>query len=194
MLEEIDVNNLKEAPYNPRIKLEAGMRDYDNLKNSIQAFGNVEPIVWNKRTGNVVGGHQRLSVLKDLGHKKIECFVVDLDEAEEKVLNLALNKIKGEWDYDKLEQVMKEIDDTVLTGFSADEVYVMMAENEDGIDETYDFGDWDDDSTNTYGSYVVDLRFPSYSKAASWCSANGFEGQAKPGTTTTVIRFEESDE
>jgi len=56
----------------------------------------VEPIVWNKRTGNIVGGHQRLKVLLDMGMREVDCVVVDLDEAKEKALNLALNKIQGE--------------------------------------------------------------------------------------------------
>lgn len=192
MLREIEINKLNEADYNPRISLEPGMRDYENLKNSIEAFGDVEPIVWNERTGNVVGGHQRLNVLKGLGRETATCYVVDLDESDEKILNLALNKIKGEWDYDKLEEVMKEIDDAVLTGFSADEVYVLMAENEDGIDEDYDFSEWEDG--NYYGSYVITLKFPSNMSAARWCNSNGFEGQVKPGTNTTVIRIGDDDE
>lgn len=186
MLKEIKIDELREAEYNPRIKLEPGMRDFDNLVNSIEAFGNVEPIVWNERTGNVVGGHQRLSVLKYLGEETALCYVVDLSPEDEKVLNLALNKIKGEWDYDKLEAVMKEIDDTILTGFSADEVFVLTAENEDGIDEDFDFSDWNDEAT-TYSRYVVTLKFPDNESAAEWCDQNGYEGRVKPGTFTTVI-------
>ena len=58
----------------------------------------MEPIIWNKTTGNVVGGHQRLKVLTALGYKEIDCVVVDLDEQREKALNVALNKISGEFD------------------------------------------------------------------------------------------------
>jgi len=57
----------------------------------------VEPVIWNQKTGNVVGGHQRLKVLLDLGQTEIDCVVVDLDPQREKALNLALNKIQGEW-------------------------------------------------------------------------------------------------
>ena len=59
MVQEIKVTQLNAAPYNPRIDLEPGMPEWEKLKRSIEEFGNVEPIVWNKRTGNVVGGHQR---------------------------------------------------------------------------------------------------------------------------------------
>ena len=61
-------------------------------------FGYVEPIIWNKRTGNIVGGHQRYKILKDLNYEEAECVVVDLDDAHEKALNVALNKISGEFD------------------------------------------------------------------------------------------------
>lgn len=121
MVQEIKVTELNAAPYNPRVSLEPGMPEWEKIKHSIEEFGNVEPIVWNKRTGNVVGGHQRLSVLKSMGYEEVPCSVVDLDENEEKLLNLALNKIKGQWDYDKLEDILRGFDYEVATasGFSA---------------------------------------------------------------------------
>jgi ParB-like nuclease domain. len=71
----------------------------------------------------VVGGHQRLKVLLDLGQTEIDCVVVDLDLQREKALNLALNKIQGEWDENKLAELMAELDagafDVSLTGFDA---------------------------------------------------------------------------
>ena len=100
MVREIKVTELNAAQYNPRIALEPGMPEWEKLKTSIEQFGNVEPVVWNRRTGNVVGGHQRLAVLKSMGYESVPCSVVDLDEKEEKLLNIALNKIKGQWDYD----------------------------------------------------------------------------------------------
>ena len=59
-------------------------------------------MVWNRRTGFVVGGHQRLKVLLDMGETEIDCVVVDLEPAKEKALNLALNRIQGDWDEAKL--------------------------------------------------------------------------------------------
>lgn len=69
MVREIEIGKLNAAPYNPRVELEPGMPEWEKLRISIETFGSVEPIVWNERTGNVVGGHQRLKVLKHLGHK-----------------------------------------------------------------------------------------------------------------------------
>ena len=74
----------------------------------------------------VIGGHQRLKVLKDLGITEVECIVVDLDKTNEKALNIALNKIQGDWDEDKLEALLQELKleefDMNLTGFDFDEV------------------------------------------------------------------------
>jgi len=90
----------------------------------------VEPVIWNRQTGNVVGGHQRLKVLMDLGQTEIDCVVVDLDLAREKALNIALNKIQGDWDEDKLAAIMADFDaeafDVSLTGFDANEVDALL--------------------------------------------------------------------
>lgn len=90
----------------------------------------MEPIIWNRQTGNVVGGHQRLKVLLDLGHTEIDCVVVDLDLSHEKALNVALNKIQGDWDEDKLAAIMADFDaeafDVSLTGFDAGEVDALL--------------------------------------------------------------------
>lgn len=89
--------------------LQPGDPEYEKLKNSIKEFGYVEPIVWNKRTGNVVGGHQRLKILKNEGQKKVKVSVVDLSDSQEKTLNIALNKISGDWDEEKLNQIFKDL-------------------------------------------------------------------------------------
>lgn len=192
MVQNVSIDKLKEAEYNPRVPLEAGMPDYEHLKRSIQYFGNVEPVVWNERTGNVVGGHQRLRVLKDLGYTEIPCTVVNLDDEEEKVLNLALNKIKGEWDWNKLDEMLAGFDMEVatLSGFSADELALFLSSNEDGIEENPADDAWDDGQDNIYGSYVVTLIFASNALAREWAEANGYDGQIREGTETTVIRIE----
>ena len=109
-IEKRDVSELKAATYNPRKDLKPGDAEYEKLKRSIQEFGYVEPVIWNKRTGVVVGGHQRLKVMKDLGFTEVDCVVVDLDESKEKALNIALNKISGEWDTDLLTNLLKDLD------------------------------------------------------------------------------------
>ena len=125
-IEKIKAELLKPARYNPRKDLKPGDKEYQKLRRSIEEFGYVEPVIFNRRTGNVVGGHQRLKVLLDLGHSEIDCVVVELGPEREKALNLALNKIQGEWDETKLAELMAELDagafDVSLTGFDAAEV------------------------------------------------------------------------
>jgi DNA modification methylase len=125
-IEKIKAELLKPARYNPRKDLKPGDKEYQKLRRSIEEFGYVEPVIFNRRTGNVVGGHQRLKVLLDLGHTEIDCVVVELDPQKEKALNLALNKIQGEWDETKLAELMAELDagafDVSLTGFDAAEI------------------------------------------------------------------------
>ena len=110
-LEKILISKLQNAEYNPRKALKPGDPEFEKLKNSITEFGYVEPIIWNKRTGKVVGGHQRLSVLKHLGETEVDCVVVDLDEQKEKALNIALNKISGDWDMPLLTDLLKDLND-----------------------------------------------------------------------------------
>jgi DNA modification methylase len=125
-IRKINAGQLNPAAYNPRRDLKPGYKEYEKLKRSISEFGYVEPVLWNEKTGNVVGGHQRLKVLLDLGHTEIDCVVVDLDVQREKALNIALNKIQGEWDETKLAEIMADLDaaafDVALTGFDAAEV------------------------------------------------------------------------
>ncbi|MGA5590078.1 site-specific DNA-methyltransferase [Enterococcus mundtii] len=124
-IELMKLEDLKPADYNPRVKLEPGMDEYEKLKQSILEFGFVDPPIFNKRTGNLVGGHQRVAVAKDLGVcEEIEVSVVDLPLEKEKALNVALNKISGQWDEEKLAILLKELDteDLDLSGFSEDEI------------------------------------------------------------------------
>ena len=119
-IEKVSIDRLNAASYNPRVAIKSGDATYTKLSKSIEEFGYIAPVVWNKRTGNVVGGHQRLTVLKDKGYKEVEVVVVDLDINKEKALNLSLNKVKGNWDYDKLEDLLKDMsmsEDIKLTGF-----------------------------------------------------------------------------
>ena len=129
-IQKIPADRLNPATYNPRVDLKPGDKEYEKLKHSINEFGYVEPVIWNRQTGNVVGGHQRLKVLLDLGHTEIDCVVVDLDIQREKALNIALNKIQGDWDEDKLAAIMADFDaaafDVSLTGFDAGEVDALL--------------------------------------------------------------------
>lgn len=131
-IRKMSVAEIDPACYNPRKDLKPGDPEYEKLKRSILEFNLVEPLVWNKRTGRLVGGHQRLKVLQELGYTEVEVSVVDLPEEKEKALNVALNKISGDWDYVKLKDLLEELDtgafDIELTGFGLDEIEQLMAD------------------------------------------------------------------
>ena len=126
LIEKMKTENLLPADYNPRKDLKPGDEEYEKLKRSIEQFGYVEPVIWNRTTGRVVGGHQRLKVLIDMGINEVDCVVVEMDENKEKALNVALNKISGEWDKDKLALLISDLQaedfDVSLTGFDAAEI------------------------------------------------------------------------
>jgi len=131
-IQKLPTSKLNPAKYNPRLDLKPGDTEYEKLLRSVEEFGYVEPIIWNKRTGLIVGGHQRFKVLVQLGYTEIECVVVDMDETREKALNIALNKISGDWDLEKLAEVFKELDDSgmgfELTGFEQKEMDKLFQE------------------------------------------------------------------
>ena len=124
-IQKISIEKLKPAEYNPRKDLKPEDEEYQKIKRSLIEFGYVAPVIVNSDM-TVIGGHQRLKVLKELGYTEIECNIVDLDKNKEKALNIALNKISGEWDNDKLEELLAELKgeeiDMDITGFSFDEV------------------------------------------------------------------------
>jgi len=139
------IKYLKASPYNPRRDLKPGNPAYDRLKKSIENFNYIEPIVWNKRTDRVVGGHQRIKILSELGYEDVEVSVVDLDEEKEKALNLALNKTGGNWDLKKLEIVFKDLKltdlDFEMTGFSEIEVKQLGKYMDNNQDSSPKLGD-----------------------------------------------------
>ncbi len=144
IIEKKPVADLLPAEYNPRKDLKPGDPEYEKLKRSIEQFGYVEPVIWNRTTGRVVGGHQRLKVLKDCGISEVECVVVELPEDKEKALNIALNKISGDWDKDKLALLIADLQgtdfDVSLTGFEPAEIDDLFKDTlKDGIkDDDFD--------------------------------------------------------
>lgn len=122
----IPVGDLRPAAYNPRKKLKSGDKEYEKIKKSIQEFGYVEPIIVNFDM-TVIGGHQRLTVLKDLGYTEVQCVVVHIeDDAKVKALNIALNKITGAWNEQLLADLIVDLQsqdfNTDLTGFEPAEI------------------------------------------------------------------------
>lgn len=143
-IEKLKTERLIPADYNPRKDLKPGDPEYEKLKRSIEQFGYVEPVIWNKTTGRVVGGHQRLRVLLDMGITEVECVVIEMDEEKEKALNIALNKISGDWDKDKLALLIADLQgadfDVSLTGFEPAELDALFKDSlKDGIhDDDFD--------------------------------------------------------
>lgn len=142
-IQNIPISKINPAKYNPRIDLKPGHPEYDRLKASITTYGYVEPLVWNKRTGTLISGHQRLKVLLEQGLTEVEVSVVDLSLAKEKALNIALNKIRGDWDEDKLAVLLQELSsipdfNIELTGFDLPEISSIFdgqtEDKEDGFD------------------------------------------------------------
>lgn len=135
----IPIDKINEAAYNPRIDLQPGDPEYEKLRRSIETFGYVEPIVWNERTSNMVGGHQRYKIMvHELGRTEIPVSVVDLDDQEERLLNLALNKVSGRWDEEALARLLSELKETgsdfELSGFDEEELEGLLSQlNQDSI-------------------------------------------------------------
>ena len=157
LIEKKNTVDLLPADYNPRKDLKPGDLEYEKLKRSIEQFGYVEPVIWNKTTGRVVGGHQRLKVLIDMGHTEVDCVVVELTEEKEKALNVALNKISGDWDKDKLALLISDLQgadfDVSLTGFDPAEIDDLFKDTlKEGIKE-------DDFDVN------AELEKPTFSKS-----------------------------
>lgn len=135
IIKTFKIKELKSSEYNPR---EITKESLDKLKKSIKVFGYIEPIILNEKTGLVVGGNQRLRALKELygPNHKIDVVVVNLTDEQEKALNIALNKISGQWDYDKLADIFggfKEIkfNDIDLTGFNDIEISNILIKNDE---------------------------------------------------------------
>lgn len=119
-IKNIPITELKPATYNPR---KISRQLLKTLKANIQEFGLVDPLVVNHDM-TIIGGHQRFKACLELGFKEVPCVVLNLTKSKERALNLALNKVTGDWDRTKLEKLLHEIDsiDLGFTGFNDDEL------------------------------------------------------------------------
>ena len=111
-IEKIKINKLKPATYNPR---QISTKQYKDLKQSIEKFGLVDPVIVNSDM-TVIGGHQRLKICKELKHKEVGCIIMNLSKEEERELNVRLNKNTGEFDIDVLANEF-DIDNLIDWGF-----------------------------------------------------------------------------
>lgn len=148
VIRRIPVSEINPAVYNPRVNLQPGDPDYEKLKKSIEAFDYIEPLVWNERTKTLISGHQRLKILIEQGITEVEVSVVDFPLEKEKACNLALNKIRGDWDENKLAVLLEELQktpnfDLSLTGFDTPEISQIF----DRFNESKDPDDFDFEAT-----------------------------------------------
>lgn len=141
---KLKIDDLVPAAYNPRKDLKPGDPEFEKIKRSIEEFGYVEPIIVNNDM-TIIGGHQRAKVLSALGHIEIDCVVIEVDKTKEKALNIALNKITGEWDTESLAQLINELDkesyNIELTGFDWDEAEKLLKtlqQEDNSEDDEYD--------------------------------------------------------
>ena len=126
-IKKMQISQIQKADYNPRVELKPGDPVYENLKNSIETFGFCKPLIYNSRTCRLIGGHQRLTVLKDPGYTEAEVVIVELPPEQEKAFNIGLNKIQGQWHEHKLALLLDELTkvpefNVGLIGFETDEI------------------------------------------------------------------------
>lgn len=145
----VKLADIKPAPYNPREDIEPGTEEYKRLRKSLEDHGMVEPPVVNIHNMRCIGGNQRLTVLRDMGVEEVLCSVIDQpDESKEMKLCLALNRIEGRWDTDKLGDLLRD-DDVVQfeTGFDPDELAVYRH-----LEDTRDPDDWPEGDDDPFGA------------------------------------------
>lgn len=167
-IQRISIEQINPAAYNPRADLQPGDLEYEQLRRSIETFGYVEPIVWNRLTGNLVGGHQRFKILKARGDPAVEASVVELDDQQERLLNLALNKVEGRWDDEALARLLAELQDDGaemdLTGFRAEEIAELISglPSDTAVDDPVTEDDFD------VGKALGDIAKPDTRRGDVW--------------------------
>jgi hypothetical protein len=142
----LPIDQLVPAPYNPRKVLKPTDKAYRKLDRSLRQFGLVEPLVWNERTGHVVGGHARLALLKELGVTEVPVSVVSLSDAREKALNVVLNNQEAQSRYDPsrladLLDELGELPELELTGFDPGALPPLRLEPQPDLPTPEEIGD-----------------------------------------------------
>lgn len=146
-IHKVPINTLTSPDWNPRQITE---EELTKLETSLKEFGYIEPIIVNDVNNHIVGGNQRCKALKQLGYEEVDVVYVHIEDlAKEKACNVALNKISGDWDNDKLQVVLEEIElspiDISLTGFDEIELTEMEIHEdpsmEDIVEDDYEVDD-----------------------------------------------------
>ena len=131
-IETIKSNELKYFEGNPR---QISKEELEKLKNSIKRFGFVDPIIIDENNV-VLGGNQRLTASRELSISEVPCVrVTNLNPNEKASLNIALNKISGDWDDYKLSEILRKMKNEDakllnLTGFDEDEITNILSSDE----------------------------------------------------------------
>lgn len=171
MLKIIKIENIIPSPTNPRQGITPYDEEYKLIKNSIERFGLAEPFVVNEVNNHCLSGNNRLTVLKDMGVMEAPCvFVNEPDANREAALTIALNKIKGKWDYEKLSELFNtlENEDLEITGFSGEELERLLGELDSYIppdDEDDNLGDdmpYETTINAKIGTYSFNVRKDDY--------------------------------
>lgn len=198
----LKLKDIHPAAYNPRKILKPGDPEWDALKGSLEDFGLVEPLVVNIKDGKnvLVGGHQRYNVLKTTGVEETEVVVVELGDKEEKQLNIALNRIEGMWDYEKLEVLFEELstEEILRTGFSQGEIDDILKDLDDA--GAGDFDDEDDDTPadtepkrekkEREKPFQIFLSFPTQEAAEKWLADRDLDFEFPSTSRNLNIRME----
>ena len=197
------LSDIRPAKYNPRIELKQGDEEYEALKNSLDEFGEVKPLVINRTTGNLVSGHQRLNALKDMGVEEAEVIIIEIDEDKEKLANIALNKLDGDWDYEKLEILFSEFskEDIKFTGYSSDEIEGLFGsdttepkfDDDDSTDEETESTKKEEKQEKSEKEFNIFFSFPSKEIAENWLKEKGQDHKFEGTSHNITIRMEGAD-
>lgn len=194
------LSDIHPAEYNPRKILKPGDKEWDALVGSINEFGFVEPLVVNIKNHVLVGGHQRYNVLKAKGVEETEVVTVDLQEHEEKILNVALNRIEGLWDYEKLEVLFEEfsVEEIMKTGFSEAEIsdIIHNIDLEENLQQDSGTEERESEAIDTPEEepeekpFQVYLSFSTQEAAEKWLTDRNIEKSFPNGSRNLNIRME----
>lgn len=190
--------DINPATYNPRERLKTGDKEYEDLKNSLERFGTVVPLIYNTTTNTLVSGHQRLNILKANGVEETEVVVIEADEDSEKLLNIALNKIDGDWDYEKLRDLFAEMseDDISFTGFEPNEIENLFDDiNSESVELEFDEDKEKEieptpEKKENSTAFNVFISFPTREAAENWLAERGIEGKYEGTSRNITIRMD----
>lgn len=171
LIERRSIKEIDRAAYNPRVDLQPGDEEYQQLHDSMHEYGLLIPLVLNRRTNRLVGGHQRLTVLENSGETEADFSIVDLDEIQEKQLNIALNKAQGTWDDGKLAELLNSLEDRAIeTGFSLPEIESLQSRIEDALD--MDFLDSELEAIEATFNVTIDFPIELKDEVGEWIREN----------------------